>query len=87
MRAASCAGAPLVAAMDDSLLRKTGRKVHGAKYQRDPLSPAFHTNLTLAQRVLQISAAVPDGHGRALLVPVDFLHAPLPAKPRKDEYE
>ncbi len=29
---------PLVAAMDDSLLRKTGRKIHGVRFLRDPLA-------------------------------------------------
>lgn len=77
--------APLVVAMDDSLLLKTGRKIHGSRYQRDPMSPPFHTNLVRGLRVLQISAAVPQGcEGAARLIPIDFQHAPLPAKPRKD---
>jgi len=38
------AEAPLVVAMDDSLLRKTGRKVCGVRYLRDPMSPPFHVN-------------------------------------------
>jgi hypothetical protein len=77
--------APLVVAMDDSLLRKTGRKIFGSRYQRDPLSPPFHTNLVRGLRVLQISAAVPQGSaGAARLIPIDFQHAALPAKPRQD---
>jgi hypothetical protein len=77
--------APLVAAMDDSLLRKTGRKVCGVRYLRDPMSPPFHVNFVRGLRVLQISAAVPQGSkGAARLIPVDFQHAPLPAKPRKN---
>jgi hypothetical protein len=79
------ADAPLVVAMDDSILRKTGRKIHGSQYQRDPLSPPFHVNLARGLRVLQISAAVRQGtDGAARMIPVDFLHAALPAKPRKD---
>jgi hypothetical protein len=35
------AEAPLVVAMDDSLLRKSGRRIYGARYQRDPMSPPF----------------------------------------------
>lgn len=73
----------LVVAMDDSLIRKRGRKIHGAKYQRDPLSPPFHTNLVLGQRFVQISAAVPGAAGDAQMVPIDFLHAPMPQKPGK----
>jgi hypothetical protein len=77
--------APLIAAMDDSLLRKTGRKIHGSRYQRDPMSPPFHVNFVRGLRVLQISAAVRQGsEGAARLIPIDFQHAALPAKPRKD---
>ena len=72
---------PLVVAMDDSLLRKTGRKIPGANYQRDPMSPPFHVNFVRGLRVLQISAALPQGAGRARLVPVDFEQAALPSKP------
>ena len=32
-------------AMDDTRLRKTGRSIPQAFYQRDPLSPPFHVNL------------------------------------------
>ena len=74
--------APLVVAVDDSLLRKTGRKIFGSRYQRDPLSPPFHVNFVRGLRVLQIAAAVRQGdHGAARLIPVDFQHAALPAKP------
>lgn len=78
-------GAPLVAAMDDSLLRKTGRKICGVRLLRDPMSPPFHVNLVQGLRVLQISAALPQGsQGAARLIPIDFQHAPLPAKPRRN---
>jgi hypothetical protein len=76
-------GRPLVVGMDDSLLRKTGRKIHGVRFLRDPLSPPFHVNLVRGLRVLQISAALPQGGGRARMIPIDFQHAVLPAKPRK----
>jgi len=84
---------PLVTAIDDSILRKTGKRTPGVSYRRDPLGPPFQTNLVLAQRVLQISAQLPDGpHTR--MVPIDFQHAPTPKKPRKssppedwEEYE
>src|SRR6266568_2389708 len=51
---------PLVVAMDDSILRKTGRRIFGSGYRRDPLSPPFHVNFVRGLRVLQISATV-DG--------------------------
>jgi hypothetical protein len=79
------ADAPLVTAMDDSLLRKTGRKVTGVRYLRDPMSPPFHVNFVRGLRVLQISAALPQGKaGAARLIPIDFRQAPLPPKPRKN---
>lgn len=81
-----CSGAqdPLVVAIDDSLLRKTGRKIFGSGYRRDPLSPPFHVNFVRGLRVLQISAAVRQGTvGAARMIPIDFQHAALPAKPHK----
>lgn len=75
--------APLVIAMDDSLLRKSGRKVHGVRYVRDPLSPPFQVNFVRGLRVLQLSAALPDGAGAARMIPVDFQHAVLPPKPSR----
>lgn len=75
---------PLVVAMDDSLLRKTGRKIHGVRFLRDPLSPPFQVNLVRGLRVLQLSAALPQGKGRARMIPIDFQHAILPTKPRRD---
>ena len=46
-------------ALDDTRLRKTGRCIPQAFYQRDPLSPPFHVNLVLGLRFLQASLLVP----------------------------
>jgi hypothetical protein len=46
-------------ALDDTRLRKTGRTIPQAFYQRDPLSPPFHVNLVLGLRFLQASLLVP----------------------------
>jgi len=46
-------------AVDDTRLRKTGRSIPQAFYQRDPLSPPFHVNLVLGLRYLQASLLVP----------------------------
>jgi hypothetical protein len=79
------AGAPLDVAMDDTILRKSGRLIPGTRWQRDPLSPAFRVNFIWGQRALQLSAAWPARDttqaGAARLVPIDFVQAPLPAKP------
>ena len=77
--------APLVVAMDDTILRKRGRKIPGTAYRRDPLGPKFGgVTLVLAQRVIQLSAAVPTGHGGARLVPIDFIQAPTVKRPKRD---
>lgn len=77
-------GSPLVTALDDTRLRKSGRKTHGVKYTRDPLGPPFHVNFIKAQRFLQISMASPAENGMARMIPIDFAHAPSPQKPRPD---
>jgi hypothetical protein len=46
-------------AIDDTKLRKTGRSISQAFYQRDPMSPPFHVNLVLGLRFLQASRLVP----------------------------
>ena len=78
---------PLVAALDDTRLRKSGRKTHGVKYTRDPLGPPFHVNFIRAQRFLQISMASPADNGMARMIPIDFVHAPAAQKPRPDADE
>lgn len=78
---------PVVVIIDDTLTRKRGKKVAGTSWKRDPLGPRFQTNFVWAQRFLQLSAALPDTavHGRARAIPIDFIHAPSPAKPRKTD--
>jgi len=74
---------PWIVALDDSCTRKTGRRIPGCGWRRDPLSPPFHANFTWGQRVLQFSAAVPAADGSARLVPVDWSEAPVPRKPAR----
>ena len=75
--------APLSVAFDDTLLRKTGIRIPGVGWRRDPLGPPFQTNLVRAQRVLQWSAAVPLSDHRYRMVPIGFQHAPTPPKPSR----
>lgn len=77
---------PLVVALDDTLVRKSGTHIAGVGWKRDPLGPAFQTNLVRGQRYLQFSAAWPleGGQGAARMVPVGFFHAPGAPKPAKD---
>lgn len=74
----SQASAPLVVALDDTLLRKCGAQIPGARYTRDPLGPPFHTNFIRAQRFLQISLAAVDANDprQTRMVPIDLVHAP-----------
>jgi len=74
---------PLVVGMDDSLLRKSGTHIPGVRWRRDPLGPRFQVNFVKAQRVLQLSAALPSrDNGSARMVPIDFQHVPTPPKPK-----
>jgi hypothetical protein len=79
------ADAPVVAGMDDTLVRKTGTKIPGVGYRRDPLSPAFHVNFIRGQRFLQLSGMLPAGEapGPARAIPFCFEHSPAIPKPKK----
>jgi len=78
---------PVVALIDDTLIRKRGRHITGTSWRRDPLGPPFADNFIWASRFLQISIAVPQHPQRiaspARAVPVDLLHAPSPRKPSR----
>ena len=54
-----CGGRYVAAAIDDTRIHKTGRRIQTAFYQRDPLSPKFRFNLMFGLRFLQISLLVP----------------------------
>lgn len=73
-------------AIDDTRLRKTGRSIPQAFYQRDPMSPPFHVNLTLGLRFLQASLLMPlhrtdQVSSRAL--PIRFEEVSRVQRPRK----
>lgn len=80
---------PFIASMDDTLLRKTGVKIAGVAWRRDPLGPPFQTNLVRAQRYIQLSGALPPQHDAApgRMVPIQFCHAPTVKKPGKKATE
>ena len=84
---------PFIAVLDDTMARKRGRKVKGASWRRDPLSPKFTPNFVWAQRFLQTAAILPeDGlSSRARAIPIDFSHCPSPKRPgkraSKDEWD
>ncbi|HKR95974.1 MAG TPA: transposase, partial [Candidatus Angelobacter sp.] len=41
---------PICVAVDDTKLRKSGKKIPGTSWQRDPLSPPFHLNFLYGLR-------------------------------------
>ena len=83
VEALSPATRPLCIALDDTILRKTGRTIPGTAYRRDPLGPPFNLNLVWAQRRLQFSAAVADENNEVRMIPIAFQDASTPRKPRK----
>src|SRR3989442_13038039 len=77
---------PVIAAIDDTKLRKTGRKIAGASWHRDPLSPPFHMNFMYGLRFLQASllfAHYQEGDYPPRGIPVRFQEAPPLKKPGK----
>ena len=74
----------LTVAMDDSILRKTGRNIPGVGFRRDPLSPPFHVNFVQGMRFVQLSALVHQPDGFCRMIPIDFQQAPLPARPARN---
>jgi hypothetical protein len=81
-----CRGRYLAVAIDDTRLRKTGRKIPTVAYGRDPMSPKFRFNLMLGLRFLQLSLLLPlYRHRKASprAIPVRFEEVPPLKKPRR----
>jgi len=77
---------PVVSAIDDTKIRKTGKRIKSARWQRDPLSPPFHLNFLWGLRFLQASMLFPhykEGDYPARGIPVRFQEAPPLKKPGK----
>jgi hypothetical protein len=80
-----CRG-PIGMAFDDTKLVKSGRKIAGASWQRDPMSPPFHVNFLYGLRFIQASLLFPcyrRGNFGARALPVRFENAPVLKKPGK----
>ena len=84
-------GEPVMLAVDDTLLGKTGRRIKDCAYARDPKSPPFQANLVWGQRILCVSVLVRSSATSAYrAVPVFFLHVPsvkIPADATQEERE
>lgn len=72
--------------MDDTIIKKTGKKIPGTAWRRDPLGPPFHTNFIWGQRFIQVSMALPISGdiGQSRAIPVDFHHCPTVIRPKKN---
>lgn len=80
----------IVAHMDDTIIKKTGKKIPGTSWRRDPLGPPFHTNFIWGQRFIQMSMTVPESSYKACqarAVPIGFYHCPTPKKPVRNATE
>jgi hypothetical protein len=77
--------APVMAAMDDTLCKKSGRHIPGVSTARDPQSLPFHVNLIRGYRFVQASLLISplDCAGPARALPVRFQPAPPAIKPKK----
>jgi hypothetical protein len=75
----------LVFSTDDTRVWRTGKHVPQSQWHRDPLGPAFHTNLRWGHRFLQTSLVLPlyaqDGQSSSRSIPVRFELAPVIKKP------
>lgn len=74
------------AALDETKLAKTGKRIPHASWQRDPLSPPFHTNLLYGLRVLHAVVVFPhydepSTPAPARGIPVRFTETPAVKKP------
>jgi hypothetical protein len=81
----------LVFSADDTRVWRTGKHVPQTQWHRDPMGPAFHTNLRWGHRFLQASLVLPlyqqDSESSARSIPVRFEMAPVVKKPGKNAAE
>jgi hypothetical protein len=76
----------ILVALDDTLKRKTGKKIPGVSTLRDPMSLPFHINLTPCLRFIQGSAIInPEGRiETSRAIPIHFEEAAPAQKPKKN---
>ena len=77
----------IVVSVDDTRVWRSGLRVPCAQWHRDPMGPAFHSNLRWGHRFLQASLVLAlyqkDGHSSARSLPVRWEMAPVVKKPGK----
>ena len=82
---------PICAALDDTVLPKTGKQVPHTSWLRDAQGPPFQTNLLWGQRFMQVSLQLPlyraDQQSSPRALPVRFAECPVVRKPGKKATE
>lgn len=86
--------------VDDTKIKKTGKKIPFVGTYRDPLSPAYHVNLVHGHRILQTSLLLPIYNQREMNedklnnlvpsargIPINFINVPTIKKPGKKATE
>lgn len=78
----------IVLSVDDTRVWRNGKKVPQTQWHRDPLGPAFQTNLRWGHRFLQASLVLPLHQGEtptsSRAIPVRWEMAPVVKKPGKN---
>jgi len=80
----------ITVAYDDTLVKKSGKKIKGTGWARDPLGPSFCNNFVWGMRYLQASILMPlykDGETPCRGVPVQLVKLPKFKKPNKKASE
>jgi DDE superfamily endonuclease len=82
-----CRGKLLGVVVDDTSIKKTGKKIKQAFWSRDPLSPPFWVNLRLGIRFLQFAVVIPlhkSSQREARTIPIHFEEVSAAKRPRKN---
>ena len=82
-----CRDGRVVVGLDDTALPKTGKRIPGVTWGRDPQSPAFHVNLRRQLRYVHAALLLPLYHAGATAaraLPLRFEHAPPAPQPGRE---
>jgi hypothetical protein len=79
-------GDPIVFALDDVHVGKTGKKIRDVRLVRDPQSPKFRVNLIYALRFIQLTLLLRplEERGACWSIPSRFRIAPIVKKPKRN---
>jgi len=81
-----CRGKLVGVVVDDTSIKKTGKRIKQAFWSRDPMSPPFRINMRLGIRFLQFALVIPlhkTIHVAARTIPIHFEEVSAAKKPRK----